>query len=279
MKRLNGLVLSLCLLLGGITLAAAPKDTLRILAIGNSFSWNAVEQNLSAIASAQGKCAIIGNMYIGGCSLERHWGNAQNNAPAYSYRKINKYDVRTVKGDFTLEQALADEPWDIVTFQQASHYSGLPDTYEPYLGNLIDYVRARVPATTRLYWYQTWAYAQDSHHRAFPDYDNDQLKMYSMIMAASQKACREHKLTVIPCGTTMQNLRGTFVGDKVTADGYHLNPLGRYAAACTWFRTFWGESVVGNSFRPQYVTEEEVVAAQKSADAAVKKPYRVTPIK
>ena len=279
MKKVFGILLAVVLVLSGLTARAAQKDTLRILAIGNSFSWNAVEQNLSAIALADGKCAIIGNMYIGGCSLERHWNNAKTDNTDYSYRKINRYDVKTTKANVTLAEALADEPWDIVTFQQASHFSGFPDTYEPYLTELIAYVRARVPAGTKLYWHQTWAYAKTSTHKSFPNYDKDQDKMYGMIMSASALACKKHKLPVIPCGTTMQNLRGTFVGDNVTVDGFHLNYLGRYAAACTWYRILFGESVEGNAFRPQYLTEEEVVAAQKAAEAAARKPFKVTAIR
>ena len=278
MNRFIRLTFSLLFVLFGVSAFAAQKDTLRVLAIGNSFSWNAVEQNLSAIALADGKCAIIGNMYIGGCSLERHWNNAQTDNTDYSYRKINQYDVKTTKKGVTLAQALADEPWDIVTFQQASHYSGFPETYEPFLTELIAYVQARVPGA-KLYWHQTWAYARTSHHKAFPNYGSDQDKMYSMIMEVSSKASKEHGLPVIPCGTTMQNLRGTFVGDNVTKDGFHLNPLGCYAAACTWYQVLFGESVVGNAFRPQYVTEEEVEAAQKSAAAAVRKPYKVSKVK
>ena len=102
MKRFFGIVLTLVLVLSGTGVRAAQKDTLRILAIGNSFSWNAVEQNLSAIALADGKCAIIGNMYIGGCSLERHWNNARTDDTDYSYRKINQYDVKTTKKGVTL---------------------------------------------------------------------------------------------------------------------------------------------------------------------------------
>ena len=279
MKRLFGCLLAVLLILSGVQGRAAQKDTLRILAIGNSFSWNAVEQNLSAIALADGKCAIIGNVYIGGCSLERHWNNAQTDNTDYSYRKINQYDVKTTKKGVTLAQALADEPWDIVSFQQASHYSGFPDTYEPYLTELIEYVRARVSPETKLYWHQTWAYARTSTHKAFPNYGSDQDNMYAMIMAASAKACKEHSLTVIPCGTAMQDLRGTFVGDNVTKDGFHLNNLGCYTAACTWYQTRFGECVVGNAFRPQYLTEEEVVTAQKAASAAVKKPFKLSKVR
>ena len=260
--------------------AAAPKDTLRILAIGNSFSVNAVEHNLHAIADADGICLIIGNMYIGGCFVERHYLNARADSPDYSYRKINKNNVRTVKKEFTISQALADEPWDIVTFQQASHFAGFPETYEPYLTDLIAYVRERVAPGTQFWWHQTWAYAQSTKHKAFPNYGSDQGNMYSLIVNVSSKVCKEHSLKVIPCGTAIQNLRGTFVGDNVTiSDGFHLNNLGCYTAACTWYQAICGQSVVGNAFRPQYISEEEVVAAQKSAAAAVKKPFKVSSVK
>ena len=54
MKRLN-LFLSAVLLLLGTAVGAVQKDTLRILAIGNSFSQDAVEQNLHEIAKADGQ--------------------------------------------------------------------------------------------------------------------------------------------------------------------------------------------------------------------------------
>lgn len=270
----------LAALLISVEAFSAQKDTLRILAIGNSFSVNAVEQNLHAIADRDGYCAIIGNMYIGGCSVERHVENLRSDAKAYSYRKINCYDVKTVKGGVSLSEALADEQWDVVTFQQASHFSGLQETYEPFLTELINYVAERVPAGTKFCWHQTWAYAKDSGHKQYVNYDKDQAKMYSMIMAASAKACKDHNLTIIPCGTAVQNVRGTFVGDKLTiSDGFHLNELGCYTAACTFYQVLFGQDVVGNTFRPQFVTEEECIAAQKAASAAVKKPFATKKIK
>ena len=48
---------------------------LKVLAIGNSFSEDAVEEHLSSLAQAEGLTVVIGNMYIGGCSLQRHANN------------------------------------------------------------------------------------------------------------------------------------------------------------------------------------------------------------
>lgn len=68
----------------------ANNDTIKVLAIGNSFSQDAVEQYLHELGEAEGITMIIGNMFIGGCSLERHVQNIRNNAPAYAYRKVEK---------------------------------------------------------------------------------------------------------------------------------------------------------------------------------------------
>lgn len=118
----------------------AEPEPLRILAIGNSFSQDAVEQYLWNLFDEAGEEVIIGNMYIGGCSLERHWRNAQNNTADYEYRKVVNGSKTNTKG-YTLERALADENWDYISLQQASDYSGMYDKYEPYLEDLIVYVR------------------------------------------------------------------------------------------------------------------------------------------
>ena len=61
--------------------------TIRLLAIGNSFSADAVEQELYPLFAAAGKKIVIGNLYIAGCPLEKHASNAASDAAAYSYRK------------------------------------------------------------------------------------------------------------------------------------------------------------------------------------------------
>ena len=116
----------LLLLAGG---TYAQQKTVRILAIGNSFSQDAVEQYLHELAEAEGISTIIGNMFIGGCSLERHVKNARDNAPAYAYRKIGTDGKKREKGKMSLETVLADEDWDYVSLQQASPFSGMYETY------------------------------------------------------------------------------------------------------------------------------------------------------
>lgn len=278
MKQYKIVVICMCILLllaGGVY---AQQKTVRILAIGNSFSQDAVEQYLYELAEAEGISTIIGNMFIGGCSLERHVKNARDNAPAYAYRKIGTDGKKREKGKMSLETVLADEAWDYVSLQQASPFSGMYETYEASLPELIEYVKARLPKKTKLMLHQTWAYASTSKHSGFKNYNCNQLTMYQAIADAVKKAAKANKIKiVIPSGTAIQNARTSFIGDHLNRDGYHLDvKIGRYTAACTWFERIFKHNVVGNPYAPEGLDEVRKAVAQKAAHAAVKHPYKVT---
>lgn len=278
MKQYKIVVICMCILLllaGGVY---AQQKTVRILAIGNSFSQDAVEQYLHELAEAEGISTIIGNMFIGGCSLERHVKNARDNAPAYAYRKIGTDGKKREKGKMSLETVLADEDWDYVSLQQASPFSGMYETYEASLPELIEYVKARLPKKTKLMLHQTWAYASTSKHSGFKNYNCNQLTMYQAIADAVKKAAKANKIKiVIPSGTAIQNARTSFIGDHLNRDGYHLDvKIGRYTAACTWFERIFKHNVVGNPYTPKGLDEARKAVAQKAAHAAVKHPYKVT---
>ena len=278
MKQYKIVVICMCILLllaGGVY---AQQKTVRILAIGNSFSQDAVEQYLHELAEAEGISTIIGNMFIGGCSLERHVKNARENAPAYAYRKIGTDGKKQEKGKMSLETVLADEDWDYVSLQQASPFSGMYETYEASLPELIEYVKARLPKKTKLMLHQTCAYASTSKHSGFKNYNCNQLTMYQAIADAVKKAAKVNRIKiVIPSGTAIQNARTSFIGDHLNRDGYHLDvKVGRYTAACTWFERIFKHNVVGNPYAPEGLDEARKAVAQQAAHAAVKHPYKVT---
>ena len=258
--------------------AYGQRKVVKILAIGNSFSQDAVEQYLHELAEAEGISTIIGNMYIGGCSLERHVKNARDNASAYAYRKIGTDGKKREKSKMSLETVLADEDWDYVSLQQASPFSGMYETYEASLPELIEYVKVRLPKKTKLMLHQTWAYASTSKHSGFKNYNRDQLTMYQAIVDAVKKAAKANKVKIIiPSGTAIQNARTSFIGDHLNRDGYHLDvKIGRYTAACTWFERIFKHNVVGNPYAPEGLDEVRKAVAQKAAHAAVKHPYKVT---
>lgn len=274
--------LLLTLLLTAVCLGADAKNVIKVLTIGNSFSEDAVENYLYDLAKANGDSLVIGNLYIGGCSLETHSKNAAADAPNYSYRKIVG-GKKALMNKQTMAFAIKDEPWDYISFQQASPYSGLYESYFPYLTNLFDYVDAqRTNRKAKYILHRTWAYAQSSPHKGFANYQNDQIKMFQSIVKATNavaKKVNRFKM-IIPAGTAIQNVRTSAIGDNLTRDGYHLQlTYGRYTAACTWLEALTGKSPVGNTYIPATITQAQANIAQHAAHYAIKRADKVTSMK
>jgi len=259
-------------------------DTLRILAIGNSFSDDATQYLPDLLEAAGIHNVILGRLYIGGCTLERHCKEYETNGHEYVYLKSTKNKWETVKkykeGRFM--DGLGDEPWDIITMQQGSPKSGRWDSYDPWLGNLIGIVRKECSnPKAAIVWHQTWAYSRTYTNRNFANYAYDQQYMFDSIQLCVDKAREQYNIpVVIPSGPAVQMLRGTWLNtDKdLTRDGFHMSYReGRYATACVWFEALikptLGISVKGNSFRnsgENEVSDKEAALMQKTAIKAVK---------
>lgn len=232
-----------------------------VLAIGNSFSQDATHY-LHQIAEADGVETKVVNLYIGGCSLERHWANMRSGAEDYLYELNGKADERYV----SIQEALKEEKWDYIITQQASHDSGWVETYEPFLGNLVSYIKEWVPGAKILI-QKTWAYEIDSTHDKFPRYHNNQQEMYERLCRAYDAAAQKNGLKLIPCADIIQKLRTIppFVyeegGISLCRDGFHMNYIyGRYALAATWYKAIIGNSLMRNTYIPQtsFASEENV---------------------
>ena len=239
---------------------------IRVLCIGNSFSWDAVEQELVPLCDAKNVRVEIHNLYYGGCSLQQHAEFLIKDTAAYSHRVCANAEPRVVKDTITLRQALQDGKYDYISLQQASHDSGIKSSYEPWLTMLIDTVRAYQP-NAQLCWMQTWAYSKDAKHPAYPRYQCNQQVMWDSI-----QACTPKNMSVIPCGQAIQNARQTKLGDTLCRDGYHLNYVyGRYTAACLWYERITGRDVRFNRYRNPQMTRLQQRLTQRSAHKANKK--------
>ena len=242
---------------------------IKVLAIGNSFSQDAIEQYLYELARAQGDSLVIGNAYIGGCSIDRHYNNLVKDSALYAYRKVVG-GVRSEKKKVTLKHIIRDEQWDIISLQQASHLSGVPDSYKnlPLLKRLVQ------TYTTNLHvefvWHMTWAYAQDCQSKKFAPYDYKQRQMYSAIVSTMLGVMPViGQPRIIPSGTAIQLVRNR-LGDILCRDGMHLSyTLGRYTAACTWCEFLTGKIVDGNPYFPESISEVEAQVCQEEAHEAV----------
>lgn len=252
------------------------NDKICILAIGNSFSEDAIEQNLYELCQAEGIDIIIGNMAIGDCSLQTHNENLENNKYVYSYRKITN-GLKKKENNQSLADIISDEDWDFITFQQVSGLSGLYQTYEPYLSNLIKW--AKENSNAEILFHQTWSYQSSSKYAPFSYYEYDQMVMYDAIMESTKKVLYEHPeiKNIIPSGTAIQNARSTSIGDNLNRDGYHLElTYGRYTAACTWFEIVTGMDVTQNDYFPDTIDLNTKMIVQHCAHEAILNPFNIT---
>lgn len=63
-------------------------ETKRILVVGNSFSFDAVLQELLPVVRSGGDDIIVGFPYKGGTTLQLHWQYITNNEKIYNYYVI-----------------------------------------------------------------------------------------------------------------------------------------------------------------------------------------------
>ena len=130
-------------------------DTLRILAIANSFGDDGTQWLPDLLEGAGIHNVIVARLYIGGCSLERHCKEYRDNLQNYRYDKSKANRWERIADKTGLLTGLEDEPW---------------------IGELIGIIRRHCTnPDAAIVWHGTWAYARSSHHKDFPWYGNNQM--------------------------------------------------------------------------------------------------------
>jgi len=255
---------------------AAQKDTLRILAIGNGWTDNVCEADMYGFFEAGGQPVIIGYVTKLKVDFKKQYESVKAGAADFTYHKIVGGQNSALQG-VTIESALRDEPWDVVTFQQQSAKAAKPETIDPWLGKMLKFVRKRTPKDVRLMYFQTWPYARQStaHWMYFGHNNKD---MYPGIAATSKQFVEKYKLEVIPVGTAIQSLRSSF---NMEGDITHLDRLnctiGCYTAAATWFEAITGRDARDVEYSPytmpNFVRRD---MAKKCAHFANVQPFEMT---
>ena len=264
------------------TNAPTTVKSLKVLAIGNSFSVDAM-QHLYTIAKSEGvEEIILGNLYIGGCPVDKHNANAKSGEAAYKYYKNTTGEWQTWPSMVSLLHGLQDEQWDIITMQQSSPKSGIAESYQPHLDELIAFVNEnKTNPDAKLFWHMTWAYQGDSDHAAFANYGNDQRAMYLGIVNSLQQVVEPTGAfaQILPVGTAIQNARTGFVGDTLTRDGFHLSDMGRAIAAYTWYTVINGQPLYAvnvDKIGTQKLTQQHKELIIDAVNSAIENPYAVT---
>lgn len=272
---------------------------MNILTIGNSFTDSLELYFPAAVQSA--RCDLhFERANFGGCELARHW----------SYIEAEERDVRCriYQGGRKLRSILELRAWDVVTIQQASHDSWRPETFQPWAGNIIAYVKKHAPQAEVVI-QQTWAYRAD-HPQLLPgsEWGVSQDEMYERLTENYTKLARDYKLRIIPTGYAVQltrrNSERKFVnydpalidtlawpdlppqaGDVVgqcswrknpdtgelylNRDLIHLNLRGQYLQACVWFAMLYGKKVSEIRLVPAELANSDVKFLQETAQQAV----------
>ncbi|MCD7822083.1 MAG: DUF4886 domain-containing protein, partial [Clostridiales bacterium] len=266
---------------------AKKGTTYHILVIGNSYSVDST-QYLYQVATDAGYDVVVGNLQKGSLTLANHWSYAKNDTAAYTYRKNTSGSWKTIRSNSaTMAQAVEDEDWDIIIFQQQSIAAGRSSKFynssgDNYLTLLGDYVTGLCSnSDVKIGFEMTWAHIEDCPDGECDRFDNDQMTMYNAICDATQAAVTDSGAVdlIIPAGTAIQNARSSYLGDTLNRDNKHLSyGLGRYLAAMS-VASACGMNLSGiteiNTGSYTYSSLNLEVLRQSVADAETT-PYAVT---
>ena len=278
---------------------AQNDETLDILLFGHSYGVDCSEHLPKLIEAAGIKTVRIARFIKGNCSLEqRHKYFKDDWTKGYS--ECEPGTTEYVTRPCTFKEAVAARKWDYVIFQTSLENQGKYETYQPYLNEMVAYIRnvsnEKFGAEPVICWNMFWPvssllkYAQSytaNNRLALYGYDSE--NMFRQYMAAAQQMSADTGISnIIPSGTAIMNLRASYLNTPqskaFTRDGYHLSyGEGRYAAACVFFEYMvaprYGISVMGNSLRlpdlKPAVTDKNAEFLQLCAVEAVKNPFVV----
>ncbi|MCQ2454113.1 MAG: DUF4886 domain-containing protein [Clostridia bacterium] len=234
---------------------------MKVLIIGNSFGTDSARY-LNGISRAEKNEITIVNLYIGGCSLYRHYRNMLSEAAVYDY-EINGISTML---KVSLKQGLLLDEWDAVVLQQCSPKSGEYDTYQPYLHELCAYVRRLCPPA-RLVLNMTWTFAHGCTRFGLTPFETPEEMLPAVINCYEKAAAEERFDLVIPSGKAMARLY-THIGADVYRDGFHANKgRTRYMLGCLWYMTLTGKKLKSDAYRDfdEEVTEEELLLTRRTA--------------
>jgi fibronectin type 3 domain-containing protein len=264
------------------------NKTLRILAIGNSFTRDTMRY-VAQIAHSAGYNVTVGVLQKSSLSLKKHWDYIDNDLPQYTYSKFSKdsnYEMVS-QDNVAPSEAFADEEWNLVFLQQTSYLNGDPssildDNGVSYITQITNRVRESVSnPDVSFAWLMGWAYANDYQGAAFARYNNDQLTMYDAIANTTQNTvwASGDLDIIIPVGTAIQNARSSYVGDNLNRDGKHLSfGMGRYLAGLTVASSI-GINISKVTYFPtgsQTVSRLHKAMLVQAAKSAVKYPFTQT---
>ena len=280
---------------------------INVLFVGNSFTQDEVGYVPALIKEAFPTLECnFGILFKGAATLEEHLQRVTDSTKTYAmYHEYSWAESKWVTTqDVSLATALAAHSWDVVCFQQGLASSFEPETYQPYLNQLIDGYTAMLGHNVRFAFnfahvagsedprLEGWGYTSDTMYAAVASV------MQSVVLGQSAVA------EVIPSATATQNARTTSLaslgttGDMCADTSSHLQagacclPAAYviFAKVCEWlgkpYKGFFGSQVLPTSAwataqecknwmhgTPEGATAANALIAAKCAAMALKAPF------
>ena len=221
-----------------------------VLMIGNSFSVDVAHftHQLSLGSDVEIEVCVL---YVGGCSLEQHVKFIEEEFTPYEWfingESTGKY--------IDLKTALLMKEWDYITLQQVSVFSGLKDTFYPYINQLIDYVK-KYQKNPHFVLHKTWPYENGFENTNFEHYNYDRKTMYKCINKTYDYVAKDLGINIIiRSGDIIESAIEKY-GEHFHKDGFHLNEEGRYLVALGFVHTFNSNRIINNLFVPSGFDKE-----------------------
>jgi hypothetical protein len=286
--------------------AAEPPagKTVKLLTVGNSFSANATHY-LGDLAQAAHINLIHRPLIIGGSSFDVHWARVEkfeadpkDKAGQYSGGRSLQQELQSDKWDYVTIQQASIKSHDLSTYQP----------YARQLRDYIKKYAPTAELLIHETWPYRVDDPRFSPKEPKPGEPKTQAEMYEGLRNAYRTTAKEFGVRLIPVGDAFnlantdpawgyKPLAGFKSADykypdlppqthslnkgyawkadsasglqKLGMDGHHASTAGEYLGGCVWFEVLFGQSVVGNSYRPPGVSAEDAAYLQKIAHRAV----------
>jgi hypothetical protein len=211
MKNKNTLKLAITVLLISIfhfnSFAQTSKDTLKVLFVGNSYTYfHNLAQMVSLISDSAQTKIITRKSTIGGANLSEHW--------------LGERGLKT-------KEIIKNGKFDIVVLQNHSLETiNQPERFIKYMNLFCDYIKEN---NSKPFLYNTWAREKKPEMQLTID------KLYKQIAV-------NNNATIVPVGRSWEIVKEIDSTLKLyESDGSHPSEIGTFIIACTFVHTLLNE--------------------------------------
>lgn len=274
---------------GGIMQKSDPAEDgeLNVLLVGNSGCYYYVEE-LHGMLEAVGIKNRICNVYYSGCLLSQHYNWLQSGEANYEFFTTDE-NGRVKEENTNLEYCMRQRNWDVISLREGGaaklrvgEAQILLNERKVYLDALFGYFREQYPLA-KLYFEENGAFAQGYKGTLFSiNTVEEQAEDTRHFREFTKLLAQTYEVDWVPKGEASQIYRETpgavddlcrrLAINNGEGDYYHDGDIGggQYLTAGVWFELLTGQSIIGNTWRPDYeLAEEKIQLLQQCAHKAV----------